>query len=352
VLDTQNSGGRYVHAIEVTSGVLRTGDTVELAVDAARRQSVMRNHSATHLLHAALRQVLGEHVRQAGSLVAPGRLRFDFQHPGALPQDAADEVERLVNAEVLANIQRRTEVRPFRDAIGSGAIAFFGDKYGEDVRVVSFGDFSAELCGGTHVRGTAEVGLFRIVGDASIGSGVRRIEAVTGAAAVAYTLERERLLRGIAARLRVSVDQLPQRVEALTARNGRTGGGTIASASLADAVATAPSGQRYVIAEDPGIEPASLAAEARRLSGELDAVAVVLLPDVRAGSLRIGVSVPAAGQADARAVLRQVLAVTGGRGGGSRSFAQGGGAELADLPSVTALIRAALGIGGEPARAG
>lgn len=352
VLDTQNSDGRYVHAIEVTSGALQPGDTVELAVDAARRQSVMRNHSATHLLHAALRQVLGEHVRQAGSLVAPSRLRFDFQHPTALTQDAADEVERLVNAEILANLQRRTELKPFRDAIGSGAIAFFGDKYGEDVRVVSFGDFSAELCGGTHVPGTAEVGLFRIVSDASIGSGVRRIEAVTGAAAVAYTLERERLLRGIAARLRVSVDQLPQRVEALTARNGSTGRGTIAAASLAEAVVTAPSGQRYVIAEDPGIEPASLAAEARRLSGELDAVAVVLLPDVRAGSLRIGVSVPAAGQADARAVLRQVLAVTGGRGGGSRSFAQGGGAELGDLPSVTGQIRAALGIGGAPARAG
>ncbi len=352
VLDTQNSDGRYVHAIEVTSGALQPGDTVELAVDAARRQSVMRNHSATHLLHAALRQVLGEHVRQAGSLVAPSRLRFDFQHPTALTQDAADEVERLVNAEILANLQRRTELKPFRDAIGSGAIAFFGDKYGEDVRVVSFGDFSAELCGGTHVPGTAEVGLFRIVSDASIGSGVRRIEAVTGAAAVAYTLERERLLRGIAARLRVSVDQLPQRVEALTARNGSTGRGTIAAAALAEAVVTAPSGQRYVIAEDPGIEPASLAAEARRLSGELDAVAVVLLPDVRAGSLRIGVSVPAAGQADARAVLRQVLAVTGGRGGGSRSFAQGGGAELGDLPSVTGQIRAALGIGGAPARAG
>ena len=223
VLDTQNADGRYVHAIEVTSGTLQPGDTVELAVDAARRQAVMRNHSATHLLHAALRQVLGEHVRQAGSLVAPDRLRFDFQHPGALSDEAVDEVERLVNAEVLANVERRTEVKPFRAAVGGGAIAFFGDKYGEDVRVVSFGDFSAELCGGTHVHGTAEVGLFRVVSESSIGSGVRRIEAVTGDAAVAYTLERDRLLRGIAARLRVSVDQLPQRVEALTARSARNG---------------------------------------------------------------------------------------------------------------------------------
>ena len=351
VLDTQNADGRYVHAIEVGSGVLRAGDTVELAVDADRRRAVMRNHSATHLLHAALRQVLGEHVRQAGSLVAPDRLRFDFQHPGALSQDAADEVERLVNAEILANIARRTEVKPFRDAVGGGAIAFFGDKYGADVRVVSFGDFSAELCGGTHVPGTAEIGLFRIVSETSIGAGVRRIEAVTGAAAVAYTLDRDRLLRAVAARLRVPVDQLPQRVEALAARNGTGSRGSMAAASLAGNVVTAPSGQRYVIAEDPEIGPASLAAEARKLSRELDAIAVLLLPDASDGSLRVGVSVPPAapgpggGRPDARAVLRQVLAVTGGHGGGSESFAQGGGAELGDLPAAVARIRAALGLG-------
>jgi len=308
----------------------------------------MRNHSATHLLHAALRQVLGEHVRQAGSLVAPDRLRFDFQHPGAVSQSAADEVERLVNAEVLANIERRTEVKPFGDAVGGGAIAFFGDKYGDDVRVVSFGDFSAELCGGTHVRGTAEIGLFRIVSEGSIGAGVRRIEAVTGEAAIAYTLERERLLRGLASQLRVPVEELPRRVEALAARNGRQRRARIAAETLADAVRTAPSGQRYLIAENPGTEPADLAAEARRLSAELDAVVVILLPDAQEASLRVGVSVPAAatGRLDARTVLKQVLAVTGGRGGGSRAFAQGGGAELTDLPAVAARLRTALGLGG------
>jgi len=355
VLDTQNSGGRFVHAIEVTSGTLRTGDTVALAVDASRRRSIMRNHSATHLLHAALRQVLGEHVRQAGSLVAADRLRFDFQHPRALTQSETDQVERLVNAEVLANIRRDTQVRPFAEAVGSGAIAFFGDKYGDNVRVVSFGDFSAELCGGTHVHATAEVGLFRITGESSIASGVRRIEALTGEAAVGYTLQRDKLLRDLAARLRVSVDQLPQRVEALTARPAGRGHARIDAASLADAVRAAPSGQRYIIIPDPGIELASLAREARRLSRELDAVAVLLLPDPGPGSLRIGVSVPgtaaaaagAEGQLDARAVLQQVLAVTGGRGGGSATFAQGGGTQPADLPEVTARIAAALGLGGE-----
>jgi alanyl-tRNA synthetase len=216
---------------------------------------------------------------------------------------------------------------------------------------VEFGDFSAELCGGTHVRATAEVGLFRLVSEASIGSGVRRIEAVTGDAAVAYTLERDKLLKDLAARLRVSVDQLPQRVEALAARAGRPGHTRVAAEALAGAVRAAPDGQRYVIASDPGIELASLARAATRLSRELDAVVVLLLPDESSGSLRVGVSVPAAaaraGRLDARTVLRQVLAVTGGRGGGSAAFAQGGGAEAGDSREIVARLRSAFGLQGE-----
>jgi len=346
VLDTQNTDGRYVHLIEVTRGVLQPGHTVELAVDRARRQAVMRNHSATHLLHAALRRVLGEHVRQAGSLVAPDRLRFDFQHPRALSNSEVDEVERLVNAEVLANERRATQVRPFQEAVGGGAIAFFGDKYGDEVRVVSFGDFSAELCGGTHVQATAEVGLVRIVSEGSIGAGVRRIEAVTGQAAVDYTLERDQLLRGLASRLRVSVDQLPQRVDALAERGARPRPARVAAAALGPAARVGAAGQRYVLAVDPGIVSSELARESRRLSAELDAVIVVLLPDAEAGSLRVGVSVPATADArlDARTLLQQILAATGGRGGGSARFAQGGGALPADLPAVTAEIGAALGL--------
>jgi alanyl-tRNA synthetase len=348
VTDTRNTGGHHVHDVEVTEGALRAGDTAELAVDAPRRRAVMRNHSATHLLHAALRQVLGPHVRQAGSLVAPDRLRFDFLHPVPLTEDQADEVERLVNAEVLANVERTTEVRPYNEAIRDGAIAFFGDRYAElaprgveggssplgptqpEVRVVGFGDFSAELCGGTHVRESAEVGLFRIVSEGSIGSGVRRIEAVTGDAAVERTLERDRLLRGLAARLRVPVDQLPVRVEALAARAGRPRGGGqpgLAADHLAAAVRTAPSGRRYLVVSEPGLVPSELPGPARRLAADLDATVVLLLPDPDAGSLRVGVSVPGdlATEAPAFDVLDRVLAVTGGRGGGSASFAQGGG---------------------------
>jgi alanyl-tRNA synthetase len=346
ITDTQGAEGRHVHTVHVTEGVLRQGGNVELAVDSERRRSVMRNHSATHLLHAALRQVLGDHVRQAGSLVAPDRLRFDFLHPQALTEDEIERVERLVNAEVLANAERTTRVKPYQDAIRDGAIAFFGDKYGDDVRVVSFGDFSTELCGGTHVHNTSEVGLFRIVSEGSIGSGVRRIEALTGEPAIARTLDRERMLRNLATRLRVPVDQLPQRVEALAVKGGKSRG-RVAAEPTADEVRTDPSGHRYVVLSDPGLSLPDLPREARRLAAGLDAVVVLLLPDPEAGSLRVGVSVPdaLAGRFPATAVLDRVLAVTGGHGGGSATFAQGGGAVPGDLPGVTTRIWDAVGAG-------
>jgi alanyl-tRNA synthetase len=347
VTDTQNTDSHHVHAVEVTDGTLSLGDTAGLAVDAARRRSIMRNHSATHLLHAALRQVLGDHVRQAGSLVAPDRLRFDFLHPRALSDDETERVERLVNAQVLANADAATEVKPYQDAIREGAIAFFGDKYGDDVRVVSFGNFSTELCGGTHVHRTAEVGLFLIVSEGSIGSGVRRIEAVTGEAAVQRALERDKLLRGLAHRLRVPVDQLPLRVEALTARSKprQAGPGRLTADLVADSVRADLSGRRYLVACEPDIGLSDLPVQARRLASELDAVVVLLLPDPQSGSLRIGVSVPGAlaARLPATAVLDQVLAVTGGRGGGSAGFAQGGGAQPEDLSAVVPRIWASLG---------
>jgi alanyl-tRNA synthetase len=370
VTDTRSADGQSLHAVEVTDGTLSRGDTAELAVDAARRRSVMRNHSATHLLHAALRQVLGEHVRQAGSLVAPDRLRFDFLHPRALSDEEAERVERLVNAEVLANVQAATEVRPYQDAIREGAIAFFGDRYaalaprqgveggssplgqaqyGEDVRVVSFGDFSTELCGGTHVHRTAEVGLFLIVSEGSIGSGVRRIEAVTGEAAVQRALERDRLLRGLAARLRVPVEQLPARVEALAARSRRPRPARLDAEALASTVRVTPAGHRFVVVEDPDLAVADLAGQARRLVQELDAAVVLLLPDPQQGSLRIGVSVPdaLAAQLPATELLDAVLAVTGGRGGGSATFAQGGGASPGDMAGAAARIQEVLATSGE-----
>ncbi|HEV2242615.1 MAG TPA: DHHA1 domain-containing protein, partial [Streptosporangiaceae bacterium] len=287
---------------------------------------------------------LGEHVRQAGSLVAPDRLRFDFLHPQALSDEETERVERLVNAEVLANAEAATEVRSFQDAIREGAIAFFGEKYGDNVRVVSFGDVSTELCGGTHVHTTAEIGLFLIVSEGSIGSGIRRIEAVTGEVAVRRALDRDKLLRGLAARLRVPVEQLPSRVEALTARS-RPRSAALDAGTFAGSVRDDPSGRRYLVVADPDIGPSDLPAQTRRLADELDAVVVLLLPDAQAASMRIGVSVPGGltGQLPATAVLDRVLAVTGGRGGGSAGFAQGGGAMPDDLPALESRIWAALG---------
>jgi len=351
VTDTQSTEGRHVHVVHVTEGVLRQGGSVELAVDAPRRRAIMRNHSATHLLHAALRQVLGSHVRQAGSLVAPDRLRFDFLHPDAPTDDEIEQVEHLVNTEVLRNDGRTTTVLPYADAIGGGAIAFFGDKYGDDVRVVSFGDFSTELCGGTHVGHTAEVGLFRIVSEGSIGSGVRRIEALTGEPAIARTLEADRMLRGLATKLRVSVDQLPQRVEALAARGSRPArsGPAVTASAVAESVRTDRSGHRYLVTTAPDLDVSGLPPQARSLAADLDALVVLLLPDAEAGSIRVGVGVPASltAQFPATEVLNRVLAVTGGHGGGSPAFAQGG-AKPEDLSGLEHRIWAALGLEPRP----
>ena len=257
-------------------------------------------------------------------------------HPRPPSRAELDQAERLVNAEVLANADRRTDVRPYADAVGSGAIAFFGDSYGDQVRVVSFGGFSAELCGGTHVTRTAEIGLFRIVSEGSIGAGVRRIEALTGDAAVGWTLDRDRLLADAAARLRVPPEQLPDRVSALAARGQRRR--PVPSGPLAGPgdVAVSGSGTRYVVATSPDGDLPGLPAAARRLSGELDALAIVLLPGAGNGGLRVGVAVPPglAAALDARRELDRVLAVTGGRGGGSAVFAQGGGLELTDPGEV------------------
>lgn len=341
VTDTWRVQSHHLHSLTVTAGTMSCNATAELAVDQSRRRAIVRNHSATHLLHAALRKTLGDQVRQAGSLVAPDRLRFDFQYPKALSESEIDVVEHLVNTEVLENLDRTTDVKPYQEAILQGAIAFFGDKYDEDVRVVSFGDFSTELCGGTHVDNTAEIGLFRIVSESSIASGVRRIEALTGDKAISYTLGRDRILKGLASRLRVPVDDLSHRVEALMAKDGPRRRIHINADEFRPNVRVSTSGHRHVVVQDPVIDLVALPKEASRLSAALDAVVVVLLGDQKSGALRIGVSVPSSALSravDARAVLSDVLGVTGGRGGGSASFAQGGGPAQDDLHSAIAAI--------------
>ena len=196
VTDTQKRGAAHSHIGKLQSGTIRIGEELEAQVNGARRQATALNHSATHLLHAALRKVLGTHVQQKGSLVAPDRLRFDFAHSEPLTGAQLREIERLVNAQIRANAPSETRVMDYEGAVAAGAIALFGEKYDKDVRVLRMGDFSMELCGGTHVQRAGDIGLFKIVSESGVASGVRRIEALTGEAALEYVEQNDALLQG------------------------------------------------------------------------------------------------------------------------------------------------------------
>ncbi|MGB1272360.1 MAG: alanine--tRNA ligase-related protein, partial [Endozoicomonas sp.] len=221
VLDTQKQGDNHLHRVEVVSGKLRPGETVKSSVDADKRQATSLNHSATHLLHAALRKVLGGHVSQKGSLVNPERLRFDFSHLEAVKPAELQEVERLVNEQIRANTPVQTELMSMEAAKEKGAMALFGEKYSDEVRVLSMGsdNFSVELCGGIHAGRTGDIGSFRIVAESGIASGVRRIEAVTGAGADAFVQGRSDELNTACGHLKAKPEQLAAKLQALVAQN-------------------------------------------------------------------------------------------------------------------------------------
>ena len=225
-MDVQNTkklpDGTIYHSGYVTEGVIKPGDQLQLALDVTRRKATTRNHTATHLLHASLRKVLGDHVNQAGSQVTPDRLRFDFSHFAPVSGDELIEVEKLVNNAILDTIAVGVIETTQDMAKEMGAMALFGEKYGSKVRVVMAGDFSKELCGGTHVGNTAEIGLFKIVAEGGIGAGIRRIEALTGAGAIEYINEREKLLATTAGILKTRIEELPARAEMLLAENKET----------------------------------------------------------------------------------------------------------------------------------
>ncbi len=221
VRDTQKSGASFTHWGVLESGALAVGDAVEAQVDEERRQAIALNHSATHLLHAALRQVLGKHVQQKGSLVAADRLRFDFSHTQAVTAEELQRIEGLVNAQIRRNAAAETRVMALEDAVAAGAMSLFGEKYDHDVRVLSIGDFSMELCGGTHVQRSGDIGLFKIVGESGVAAGVRRIEALTGRAAYDWVVRSEQTLRDIASALRGGREDLDAKVRELVERGRR-----------------------------------------------------------------------------------------------------------------------------------
>ena len=349
VADVQKTkGGKYLHSGKMLHGSLRMGDAVTASVDADRRRAIMRAHSATHLLHAALRKVLGDHVHQAGSLVEPDRLRFDFTHFSAMTGEELLDVARLVNHEILAGDEVGTEVMGLEAARAKGAQALFGEKYGESVRVVSMGGFSSELCGGTHVDNTAKVGPFRIESEFSVASGVRRIEAVTGLEFFRENEENNRKLLAMADMLKTSpnevvekaraavenIRELRHRVEALQDK--------IRSGEIESFIASAHSvGELKVVT---ATVPASTTDDLRRMGDFLrDRAAniVAVLAAVKEGKITfLAVCGAEAVKAGVKAgdIIRQVTALTGGKGGGKPDSAMGGGSDVLMLDNALAMV--------------
>ena len=361
VTDTKHrDGGLESHVGVVEEGTISVGDSVTATIDAGRRELIRRNHTATHLLDAALKKVLGDHVNQAGSLVAPDRMRFDFTHFEALTKDELDRIEGMVNAEIFAAKPVVTQIMSIEDAKAAGAVALFGEKYGDVVRVVSAGaedtPFSRELCGGTHARNTADLGLFKIISESSVGSNSRRIEAVTSMGAIEYVDERLAQLDEVATALKVRPSAVADRVEQLqqdlrTANHkleaALTGAG---SNQVAEALKSAVqlNGYSCVIAKLEGLSGKELrsAWDGIRDASDGQPVACVIASATADGkvSLLAGAtdSAVAAGFS-AGDIVKEIAELVGGRGGGKPAMAQAGGSNAAGIDAALEAAKTKLG---------
>ncbi len=339
-----------LHRVEVTSGVLRSRDLVRAEVAAPLRDATRRNHTATHLLHAALRQVLGGHVKQAGSLVAPDRLRFDFVHFTAVTPAQLLEIERIVNAQVLQNTPVVTEVKPTQEAMAAGAMALFGEKYGDRVRVVSIPGFSMELCGGTHVRATGDIGLFAIVSEAGVAAGVRRIEAISGLESLAAFQHARDELRQAASALNTRPGELAARIASLqdeirkltrelqdTRLKAAMSGGT--GAGLQDE-ATDVAGVKLVAREVSGLDKDALRGLVDRHRDRIKSGVVVLAsPSEGRVAIVVGVTPDLTKRVPAGQVVKQLAPIVGGGGGGRPDFAEAGGKDPSKVAEMLAASR-------------
>jgi alanyl-tRNA synthetase len=346
--------GQHVHTIRIERGTLRTGDTVVAEVARAAREDTIKNHTATHLLHKALKEVLGAHVNQAGSLVAPDRLRFDFSHFGPVKPEELAEVERRVNEQVWKNTRLSIFWKPLEEARAMGATALFGEKYGDTVRVVQIGDYSMELCGGCHVQSTAEIGLFKIVAESGIGSGVRRIEAVTGRHAYSYLDQQLDLLERSAELMKTNAADLPKRIEATLAQLKELGR---ENESLRGKLSSLEAGQLLnrvkqvngiplLAASVEGMDMDALRGMADDLKVKLGS-GVIVLASAAGGKVSIVAAVTkdlTAKGLHAGNIVKEVAAVCGGGGGGRPDMAQAGGKDASKIGE--ALRRAEALIGG------
>ncbi|MBA4601322.1 alanine--tRNA ligase [Thermoactinomyces mirandus] len=347
VVDVQKGPrGEHIHSVEVESGAVRVGEKVKASIDRSWRQDTIRNHTATHLVHQALKNVLGEHVNQAGSLVAPNRLRFDFTHISAMTPEEIKEVERCVNEQIWENTKVETMIKPLDEAKAMGAMALFGEKYGDMVRVVQIGNYSLELCGGTHVQNTGEIGLFKIVSESGIGSGIRRIEAVTGRHCYRFIEEQLGWLAETSRHLKAKLQDVPERTrqlqnrlkelerenESLTARINRS-----MASKLADQVQeTAGIPVLAAQVEAGGMDQLrSMMDDLRQLIGE----GVIVLGASSHGKVSIVASVSPKYVKEglhAGKLVKEVAGKCGGGGGGRPEMAQAGGKKPERLPAALA----------------
>jgi len=350
VTNTTKLGNAFAHHGTV-QGRIGVNDKVDATIDNARRDSIKKNHTATHILHEALRQLLGDHVGQKGSLVQPDRLRFDFSHFEAVTKDELREIERVVNDEIRRNFALNTELMAIDDAKAKGAMALFGEKYDDEVRVVTIGDYSIELCGGTHVERAGDIGLFKIVSESGIAAGVRRIEAVTGADAVAYVSEQEQQLHDVAALVKGDSASVLEKVTALLEKskglekqiaqlNDKLA--SAAGASLLDSIVEI-NGVKLLVANVEGTESKALRGMVDDLKNKIGSGVIAL--GVASGdkvSLIAGVTKDLTGKVKAGELVNHMAGQVGGKGGGRPDMAQAGGSEpqnlAAALDSVTAWL--------------
>ena len=364
VSDTQKKlGDMFLHVGRLDRGEIKVGDIVEMKVDGARRAATRANHSATHLLHEALRRVLGPHVTQKGSMVSPERLRFDFSHPKPMTPDEIASVEEIVNRMIRQNRDVTTRLMTPAEAIEAGALALFGEKYGDEVRVLSMGvdedrngkTYSVELCGGTHVRRVGDIAIFKIVGESAVASGVRRIEGLTGEGARRYLVEQERIAKEAAGALKIAPEDLPQRIVSLVEERKRLerelndakkklamSGGGAAEASPVQSIG----GVSVVARVLHGVNPKDLRGLVDEAKGQVGSgvVALVAVSEDGKGAIAIGVTEDLTSRFNAVELVKAGAAAMGGKGGGGRpDMAQAGGPEGASADAALDAVRATVG---------
>ena len=319
-------------------------------VDSAERARTVRNHSATHLMHKALRQVLGSHVQQRGSLVDGDKTRFDFAHDAPVSAEDIAKVETIVNAEILANQAAQSQVMSYDDAVKGGAVALFGEKYGDTVRVLDIG-FSRELCGGTHVGRTGDIGLFKILSEGGVAAGVRRIEAVTGSNALTWVQALAATAQRAATALKTQPSELPERIALLQDQmkslekeleQAKAKMASSAGNALADQAQIVGAGVKVLVTEVQGVDPKDLRAMVDQLKDRLKSAVVLLATTAADGKISVvgGVTADLSGKVRAGDLVGHVAGLIGGKGGGRPDMAMGGGTDAAALPGALAGVKA------------